>query len=62
MEWIVANWWWLSWILNILVVPAILGALKVIAMKTKSVKDDKIITLLIEWWDVSKRLLKLSRK
>ena len=62
MKWIVANWWWLSWILDILAVPAILSALKVIAMKTKSVKDDKIITLLIEWWNVSKMLLKLGRK
>lgn len=62
MEWVVINWWWLSWVLNFLVIPAILGLLKVIAIKTKTVKDDKITTLMIEWWLAAKGLLKISKK
>lgn len=62
MIWITANWWWLSWVLSILVIPGILGILKVIAKKTKNVTDDKIVTLLIEWWNSSKGLLKIGKK
>lgn len=62
MAWVIANWWWISWVLSILVIPGILGTLKIIALKTKTVKDDKIVTLLIEWWSASKGLLKLGKK
>jgi len=58
MEWVVINWWWISWILSLLVIPGGLGVLKVIATKTETVKDDRIVTLLIEWWNMSRGLLK----
>jgi len=61
MIWLAANWWWLSWVLNLLIIPAIFGALKVIAKKTKTVHDDRIVTLLIEWWSASKGLLRLRK-
>lgn len=52
MTWLVANSWWLLPI----VIPAALGGLKLLAVKTENVKDDKIVTLLIEWWNAAKDL------
>jgi len=57
MIWVVANWWWISWVLSILVIPGILGILKVIAVRTANVHDDRIVTLLIEWWTMSKSFM-----
>jgi hypothetical protein len=54
MLWVTANWWWLSWVLSGLVIPAALGGLKLVAMKTKNVHDDKIVTLLCEWWSMTR--------
>jgi len=58
MLWLTTNWWWLSWVFSVLVIPAGLGALKVIAKKTKTVHDDRIATLLTEWYQASRGLLK----
>lgn len=58
MAWIIANWWWISWVLSIVVIPAGLGALKIVAKKTETVKDDRVVTLLSEWWSASKGLIK----
>jgi hypothetical protein len=58
MIWLAANWWWLSWVLSLFVIPAGLGALKVAALKTKTVHDDHIVTLLIAWWSASRSIFK----
>ena len=58
MSWIAANSWWLLPI----VIPAGLGGLKLLAVKTKTVKDDKIVTLLIEWWNATRGLIKSDKK
>jgi len=49
MEFIIANWWWLS-----LCIPTVLGALKVAAKMTKWTGDDKIVTLLAGIWAIYK--------
>jgi len=53
MEWIALNSWWLLPI----AVPGVLGGLKLLAVKTKWAGDDKIVTMLIEWWKASRGLL-----
>jgi len=53
MSWLALNSWWLLPI----AIPAVLGGLKLLAIKTKNVHDDKIVTLLIEWWSFSKGLV-----
>jgi hypothetical protein len=58
MTWIAANSWWLLPI----VIPGVLGGLKLLAVKTKTVKDDKIVTLLIEWWNATRGLIKSDKK
>lgn len=62
MEWAIANWFWISWVLSILVIPGILGILKIIAIRTKNVHDDQIVTLLIEWWKATRGLVKSGTK
>jgi len=58
MEWLALNWFWISPI----AVPLVLGGLKLIAKKTKNVKDDKVITLLWEWWRMSRGILPFGKK
>ena len=58
MSWIAANSWWLLPI----VIPAGLGGLKLLAVKTKWVGDDKIVTMLIEWWKAAQGLVKSDKK
>ena len=43
-------------------IPGVLGGLKLLAVKTKTVKDDKIVTLLIEWWNATRGLIKSDKK
>jgi len=57
MGFLAANAWWLLPI----AIPAVLGGLKLLAIKTKNVHDDRIVTLLIEWWNYSKGLVTLRR-
>ncbi len=49
MEFIIANWWWISFF-----IPGILIGLKVGAKLTKWDGDDKIVTLLAGLWDIYK--------
>jgi len=55
--WLASNWWWLS----AFAIPLLLGLLKVIAKSTKNVHDDKIVTLLTEWWGFSRGLFRKEK-
>jgi len=50
MEWIAANWWWLSPLL----IPLIFRILEYAAKKTKWVTDDRVVTLLRGIWEMSR--------
>jgi len=47
MEWILANWWWVAPV----GVPVTLGILKGAAKIIPGVEDDKIVTMLDQWWN-----------
>ena len=49
MEWVIANWWWLSFC-----IPVVLAGLKVAAKFIPGVWDDKIVTVLAMIWDISR--------
>ena len=50
MEWLIANWW----LVYTVIVPFAIGGLKYTAHNTKWVWDDKIMTLICGWWDMTK--------